>query len=257
MPYEPQMLKAFADDLFVNGFFEEAAGEYRRYLFSTQEVDEIVIQSLAEIYRQKADNDGIIWLGDNYAKKVSPALKTQLHLMYGKIIFQLHDSEKFLEYYDSLNAGLSTMSDSFQFLFPISKYVLSKNFNETTVWAENASTLDKVFEPLSEQCRSYKHKSSVGAAFLSVFVPGAGRWYTGSFRSGLRSLLTVGSLVSASIYTVNKYGWNNWRPWVFSVLSVGSYSIEIYGAAKSATRYNDYQYRKILEETESLYDKIK
>src|SRR5574344_2999617 len=96
--FESTTVKAFADDLFLNGFLDEAAGEYRRYLFSTESIDSSAVVNLAEIYRIQKDADGIIWLGNTFADKVDAPVQFKLrlrlpeqgHLRRGQVPDRLH-----------------------------------------------------------------------------------------------------------------------------------------------------------------------
>ena len=71
-PFEPHIVKAFADSLYQEGFLSQAQGEYKRYLFSIDhsadlnEIQEEEYQSsilaLCNIYHKQNDKAGITWL---------------------------------------------------------------------------------------------------------------------------------------------------------------------------------------------------
>ena len=62
-PYEPSILKSFADSLYEEGFLTQAEGEYKRYLFSQtdflQENTDIQTSLLAlyNIYKKQNDTN--------------------------------------------------------------------------------------------------------------------------------------------------------------------------------------------------------
>ena len=68
-PFEPPIVKAFADSLFAEGFLLEAENEYKRYLFCTDDYNSSDFQStiytLSAIYKSDKNVKGINWL-NNY-----------------------------------------------------------------------------------------------------------------------------------------------------------------------------------------------
>lgn len=254
--YSDDKVKAFADDLFLNGFLDEAAGEYRRYLFSTNNIDPSAVLQLAEIYRITKNNDGILWLGNTFASKIPTADAFKIVVLQGKTLFCRNNYEEFVKYHAEINSDIIFSSETFSVLLDVSQMIMKKNISSVQPYILTHAPNNADLHLLAEQCVSYKEKNPVAAVLLSAILPGAGRWYTGSFLSGCSSFLSMASLGGLIWYTSYHYGWSNWRPWVFCGIAAFSYTVELYGAGKSAVRYNDDAYRKIIQTTESVYDKL-
>ena len=255
-PFDSTTVKLFADDLYLNGFLDEAAGEYRRYLFSTSAIDYSAVLTLAQIYKTTDDGDGIIWLADNFTPRVDTMAGFKLKLLEGKTLFSRQDASAYESFASSVDEQILFSSASFKLLLPVSQYILSKDIKSAANLLTTQGSNMTVFAKLLPTCTSYKTKNQAVAVLLSAILPGAGRWYTGSFWGGFSTLFTVASFGVAAWYTQNMYGWSNWRPWVFTGMAAFSYTVELYGSAKSAVRYNDAAYRKIISETEQVYDAL-
>jgi len=254
--FDSNTIKLFADDLYANGFLDEAATEYKRYLFSENTIDSSAVLSLTEIYRVKKNDNGILWIADSFANCVDANSEFKIRVLQGKIIFFTQDKAQFAEFVATANARLVHGQSTFKTLLDASQFILNKDIaNAASLLATQAAD-NKSLAELKNICSSYKTKSPVAAVALSAILPGAGRWYTGSWRGGFSTLLTVVSLGASAWYTAESYGWQNWRPWVFSGMAVFSYSVELYGSAKSAIRYNDAEYRKILSGAGQAYDTL-
>lgn len=254
--FDSSTIKAFADDLYLNGFLDEAAGEYRRFLFSADTVDETAVLTLADIYRTERNHDGIIWLADVFAPQIPPTAAFKLRVLQGKYLFADLVITSFDNYTDTIIQGTVFDSDVFTTLLPVSHCIINKDITGATAILNASTAKNDALQRLTAQCNSYKRKSPVAAVLLSAVIPGSGRWYTGSWNAGFMTLLTIASLGAAAWYTGNSYGWDNWRPWVFSGMAVFSYTVELYGVAKSAVRVNEAAYRKMVTTTEDVYDSL-
>lgn len=90
-----------------------------------------------------------------------------------------------------------------------------------------------------------RKKSPFLAAALSSVVPGSGKFYTRDWKDGIIGLLTVGVMGFQAYRGFEKKGVESVYGWVFGSLAAGFYIGNIYGAAKSAQRYNKRQSERL------------
>ena len=271
--FSKEAVKGFADELYLQGFFDEAASEYRRFLFisndfTPQNTENIeAISSLCSIYRLQNNKTGSQWLFNNFFKITSLPLQEQLVKLYSQLTFKERNSQDFSTLFTTAKPFIKDFSQELQFLLPFSTKILSQDINgaqkicrEFSDNIEKSSLTKEIMNEnltkLINQCNSYKTKSPGLALFLSSIFPGAGRWYTGSLRGGFSSFIYVGSFTAGTVYSAIKFGWQDWRPYTFGTVAVCFYAAELYGAYKSAQRYNQYLYNAICEQTDAVYEEI-
>lgn len=107
-------------------------------------------------------------------------------------------------------------------------------------------------QPLTTRLASYDEKRPWLAATYSAVLPGAGRLYTRQFSDGLVSFVLIGALAGVTTYATLTEGLSSWRPWVFGGATVVFYLSEIYGAYRSAERYESRQ-RQLIERAADGY----
>ena len=251
-PWSPENTKAFADDLCINGFLEEAAGEYRRYLFQTEKTDPEAVNALTDIYRSRSDDRGFDWI----KKTVIPRFEKEkvsadyFNFFYAGNLFIRRDSLLLKEHAASTVFKKDTENLK-MIIVNASYYILEKDFEQTKkILSSNPSP---VLGNLKKNINSYSEKSPVIALSLSAVIPGSGKWYGGSFWSGFSSLLSFSSLAAGTYWCYNQYGYDNWRTWVLGALTLTDYITDLYGSYQNALRVNEAAYRLICSETETLY----
>ena len=267
-PYEPQVVKAFADSLYQEGFLNQAEGEYKRYLFSTDSFEALsksqqqdyqaTIMSLCNIYKNQKDKNGINWLKNNFFEIAEPVTKEKINLVNAGFIFAERDDKAFSLFTtsDSFAANNDIFSPEFVNLIYASDYLLKKDINSLTQLTSSISPQFPVFQKLDELCVNYKKKSPGLALLFSAVLPGSGKWYTGSFKTFFSSFLTVGSFVAGTVITGMQTSWKSWQPYVFGACGLVLYITDLYGSYQSAKRYNDALYRTLCEETDKIYEAI-
>lgn len=254
--YSPENTKAFANDLFDNGFWDEAESEYKRYLFSTNQNDEATIFALTTIYNEQNNKTGIMWLENNFADSLRIPVREKIDFTYSKLLFLERNPTDLAAFTQSINQNMDSYSKQFQFLLTLSSDVLQQNITQATETAKNASQTYDIFSPTYTLLSEYKTKSPGTALFLSIICPGAGKIYTGSIPAFTTSFLTISTFVAGTIYSVNEYGWQNWRPYIFGGCALILYIVDIYGSYQGALRYNDAQNRKLCEEIDKIYEAL-
>lgn len=267
-PFSCEGITAFADDLFQNGFLTEAETEYKRSLFlweitenagKNQELpfyQERAIFTLTAIYNTQKNKDGLSWLNDNYSKKVAPDVKEKIDFVNCRFIFMERNEAAFNDYAQSIKADMENYDLPFQMISSISSDLLSKNITSASVKATAAAREFQVFNDFAKQSADYNTKSPALATVLSIFIPGSGKWYTGSFTAFLSSFLSISSFVAGTIYTGIESDWKSWRPYVIGTCGLILYATDIYGSYQSAKRYNDAQYRVLCESLDNVYEEI-
>ena len=260
-PYEPEILKSFADSLFEEGFLTQAEGEYKRYLFSKQfpDIKDLNFQSslitLTDIYKTQNNTKGIHWLRQNFYDAATVPVKEKINFTQAAFIFKTRSADDFSTFEDSFEEDKSSFSRTFLDLIDTSVLVLNKDIGGLKNQCARLSRTNLDYEKLNTLCLNYKTKSPGLALFFSTVIPGSGKWYTGSFGAFVSSFLAIGSFVAGTIITGIQTEWKSWQPYVFGTGGLVLYIAEIYGAYQSAKRYNAAQFRALCEETDRIYEK--
>ena len=264
--FDPPVVKAFADSLYQEGFFSQAEGEYKRYLFSLNDVENLIpsqqqefqnsLLSLCNIYKTHNDKAGITWLKNGFFDAAQPLVKEKINLVQGKFIFMERNTDTFSVFAssDSVAGHTSLFTPEFTNLVKASDLLLKKDIKGLSDLCSLIAPEFTNFEKLAELSSNYKTKSPGFALFLSAIVPGSGKWYTGSFGTFASSFITIGSFIAGSVVTGIQTEWKSWQPYVFGACGLVLYITDLYGAYQSAKRYNDSLFRIMCEETERLYD---
>ena len=265
-PYEPSVVKAFADSLMEEGFLTQAEGEYKRYLFSFDSTSLVqpssdpefqeTLLSLCDIYKQQANKTGAQWLDEQFYSYAQDSIKEKMSNLNAGFLFKERDELEFSAFYYKLNNTGTVFSPDFSNLLQVSTLIFEQDIKKLGELTSVISLDNDVFTHLNELCTSYKTKKPGLALFLSMILPGSGRWYTGSFAAFTGSFLTIGSFVAGTVLTGIKTEWKSWQPYVFGACGLVLYINDLYGSWKSAQRYNDALFRHLCEETENIYEKI-
>lgn len=262
-PFEPQIVKAFADSLYDQGFFTQAEGEYKRYLFSADSVTQdqnpeynSALNSLCNIYNFQNNRSGIEWLREGFYSSAEISVKQKINLLNAKFLFTERKQREFDAFAKSIQSEQSLFTPEFVNTIQASSFVLNNQISELSELCNSIIPSYSVFEKLGELSSSYKLKSPGLALFLSMIIPGSGKWYTGSFGTFVSSFISIGSFAAGTVITGIKTSWKSWQPYVFGACGVVLYIADIYGAYQSAKRYNDTLYRNLCEETEKIYGQI-
>lgn len=272
--YSPEVLTAFANDLYKNGFWDEAENEYKRSLFmwdlnQTEDsykgdrvnlplpvFQEQAVYTLTAIYNNQNNKNGITWLKQNYGSRVSIDIQEKIDLVNCRFIFMERNKEKLDSFTNSISSNLEEYQLPFQMLTLISQDVLSKDITAANVKATAVAREFEVFNNFVKLSSEYNTKNPALATVLSVFIPGSGKWYTGSFQAFLSSFLEVSSFVAGTVYTGIESNWQSWQPYVFGTVALILYSADIYGSYQSALRYNDAQFRHLCEALDLVYEEL-
>ncbi len=266
-PYAASTLKAFADSLYNEGFLSQAESQYKLYLFSfdfnsqpqvEQNLDfQASLSSLCNIYKSQQNKSGINWLKKNFYRYAQLPLKEEINLIQGKYIFMERKADDFEAFSRPLET--ESFSPDFSRLLKASAFVLNKDIQplkELCSLDVQSQGESSNFIKLGELADSYKLKKPGAALFLSMLLPGSGKWYTGSFGAFTGSFLSIGSFIAGTVFTGIQTKWKSWQPYIFGACGLVLYIADLYGSYQSAKRYNDALYRHLCEETEAIYEKL-
>lgn len=265
-PFEPAVVKAFADSLYNEGFLSQAEGEYKRYLFSIENVDELsVIQkqdyqtsllSLCNIFKSQNDKAGVTWIKTNFFTVAEPSVKEKMNNLQAGFIFKERQADAFSVFVnDASFAGCRDLfSPEFVKLVDASELLLKKDITALSSLCADLTPQFPRFQKLADLSLSYKKKSPGFALFLSMILPGSGKWYTGSFGAFISSFLSIGTFVAGTVVTGIQTNWKSWQPYVFGACGLVLYITDLYGSYQSVKRYNEALFRILCEETDKLYE---
>lgn len=260
--YEPEIVAAFAQDLLDNGFLEEAVSEYKRSLFlgkqknKSLDFTESAVFNLCSIYNQLNDKDGIIWLKENFKDSVSKDVQEKIDFVDFRFLFLERDTDTFSNKFCTMGTVLPLYSKQTNDLVLISYDVLNNKISDANIKASFVVQELEVYKDFVTLSSDYKLKNKGLATMLSIFIPGSGKWYTGSFASFMSSFFSIASFTSACVYTGIQSEWKNWQPYVYGSIAAILYVTDIYGSYKSAQRYNQAKYRKLCESLDLVYEEL-
>ncbi len=270
-PYQTDVLKAFADSLYNDGFLSQAESEYKRLLFSIPQTDfedpakmEEALQNstmqdsllaLTNIYKKQENVTGIEWLNENFYYTSNIFVKEKISFVRAEFIFKSRDSQNFSLFTAAIENDRQTFSPDFSNLVESSTLILNNDIKGLRNLCSNIVLENSDYEKLYELSQSYKLKKAGLALFFSAVIPGSGKWYTGSFGAFLTSFVSIGSFVAGTVLTGIQTEWKSWQPYVFGTVGAVLYIADLYGAYQSAKRYNAALYRTLCEEAENIYEK--
>lgn len=247
--YSSEMTKKFADDLYVNGFFEEAGSEYMRYMFMTEKPDFGAFDNLTNIFRNTKNYEKIDWL-EQY-KSIYPQENS------GKFNF-IHAESMFARKLPFPYQNNFFDSDSHQLIVSLSNEILNFNYKkcveQINSFYPDPESAKKEFTILKEQCQNYSEKSPLLALSLSAILPGSGKWYGDSFRSGFGSFLSIGIAGAGTYWCYKEYGISSWRTIALGSSTVISYIVELYGSYQNAKRVNAAKQNNIRNTMSKIYE---
>ena len=135
-------------------------------------------------------------------------------------------------------------------------YLLDKDWlNARELYQENktlSAHKDISYQTLLQRAENMKSKSPALASVLSAAVPGLGKVYTKDWKNGAITFLLVGTSALQSYWGFKDKGTRSVYGWVFGGLALGYYSGNIYGAYRSAHKYNERQEEEIVQDAKRI-----
>ena len=239
----------FADSLFQEGDYLNAAHEYKRLLFSDPDAPQIdfIAFRVAASYQNAGKLENAIrayqLLIDAYPKSILVARAknniAQCHVLLG-------DSPQGIA---SLTRFLSEHKESG--LAPRARFTIGMLHIDKGEWTQASRVWNEVFLTYPESpfakvsdrlARTVKEvdtlprRSPTVAGVLSALIPGSGQVYSGRTMNGLYAFVSVAVLGSASFYYINEERYEVAIP--VGVLGLFLYGNSIYQSVQTARAFN-------------------
>lgn len=246
--FSPKNVLGFADNLFENGDYERAAGEYRRFLFLTGSPagsDSTYYRMIKALFLAKEHQQCLGLLdrfGDTYP---GSSFHGEVDLLKSIVVYHQHDHTGSLALAtrpaDS-NAGLQGLVVAMNHLHLGDYDAARESACRSTREAGFLSLDDET--AITRLCRTLEstgrpsRKSRVGAGLLSAVIPGAGKIYCGRKGDGLYALLVIGLTAWQSYEGFDDDGTESVKGWVLGTLGAGFYLGNIYGSTVCADIHN-------------------
>lgn len=241
--YDKEHTKQFAIYLTKTGQYKYAAEEYERLLFlDTNNVD--VLNKLIDIYKlDKQYIKGLNKIEQYYPNSKHGMLDSTLSENY---LFFLLRNKYYSNSIDFINK-YQLFSTKQELNYKLSTYMLDKKWDKTfeLYTKKNESLVTPVLSSLIIEKKNLSYKKPWLAATMSAFIPGLGKVYSKNWKDGLIALLFVSANTWQSYRGFKKNGTKSAYGWIFGGLAFGFYSGNVYGAYKSAIRYNKRKDEKI------------
>lgn len=240
---------AFADSLFQEGDYTNAAHEYKRLLFlhpDTPQSDFIAFR-VAASYQNAGKLKNAIrayqLLIDTYPESSLVARCknniAQCHILLGNSKHGLSSLKQFLEEHTESN-----LAPRAHFTIGILHIDKREWIHARQVWRDVSLTYPKspfaeVSNRLAEKVKDIENlprRSPTVAGVLSALMPGSGQIYNGRTMNGLYAFVSVAVLGSASLYYVNQERYEVAVP--VSVLGLFLYGNSIYQSVQMARAFN-------------------
>lgn len=264
-PYSPPVVKAFADNLYDQGFYQEAESEYKRYFFMTQTFQMDAVFKVLDIYFMQKNKTGLDWMNKELFPFCSLEVQKKIDFVNAAFIFKERNQKDFSDFFnrkkdEGLFAEGGFLSKEI-LLFTVSQQILNKEIKEATqslltVKNKGEEETFSDFKLLYEGCQNYKLKSPGWALTFSAVIPGSGKWYSGNFWAGFSDLLGIASFTSAAVYYGKENGVKDWRVWTYGSMAALLYVVDLYGSYTGAQRYNQGNYNNLCKKVDGLYENL-
>lgn len=237
----------FANYLYENGDFLDAAHEYERIVFMDSASAEHKLR-LISAYRLGKDYQQAASTLKRFAS-ISAQNPGGFAAERSKLFFQ-SGTWKLLPLKEEFLRGLSPDQRR---MYRITYTLLQKN------WPLAHSLSDSLSSDYPQQARliDWSHASQKirykrpGIALGLSVVPGMGKIYAKQWRDGLISLVVVSLLGFQTVRIYQKEGIDHPLTWVYGGLATGYYGGNLYGSWQAAKRYNAIQEAAITDEVEA------
>ncbi len=199
--------RAFADSLFSAGQTDAALPVYERAAyFMRPDIDAHVLERIADCFLAAGQTEKALeYFDHSYFNQTSDSIKKEL--IFKKAACFLHNKNykyALMELY-SMDAGFSSdVEEKKNFFIGMSWFGL-EDFGKAAEYFEKAveipSSKQKIRKLFADQKKFFRPNPKT-ASWLSVFIPGAGQFYSGEVLSGINSLLLTSSFVALGLYIV-------------------------------------------------------
>ena len=242
-------LLGFAQSLFREGDYLNAAHEYQRYLFlypDSSQADFVQLHIAAAYQnagRLEAAIEAYQSLIQNYPR--SPFIErarsniAQCQLLSGNQATSITSLRQFLSDYPESE------------LAPRAQFIIATIYMDEKSWTAATREWEQVqikypqtfFAEMSNQLirmvqrvESLPHRSPIAAGMLSTLLPGLGQVYSGRYSAGLYSLLMVGATAAGTAYYTNQERYEVAIP--LGIIGLFFYLSNVYDSLQAAKVFN-------------------
>jgi tetratricopeptide (TPR) repeat protein len=227
--------KKFAEYLYKTGQYDYAIEEFRRVIFLSP-YDSDAKSRIVDAYMAKEDFNRAAGFFESYFSPFD-TLPVSLQKKGLKIYVILDDFSTAHEYLR--RSKMDTLSKQTWMLGLI---LLQKKWKEAEGFyqkhMDNSMPVYHQFGTALNRRLESKTKSPFLAGTLSAVIPGLGKVYTKNYGDGFMAFLFTGLNLWQAYQGFKKEGVHSVRGWIFGAIGFSFYLGNVYGAVKSAEKYN-------------------
>ncbi len=247
--YDAENSAAFARYLKQSGQFVLASAELERLAFMHPESDSLKIE-LAESYLLQNDFPLAIRRMHQIQASASRPIQRIDHLLCWSLIRsgQFDQAAQYMSEASRIQPNVKAYYQGWS--------LLMQRKTAASVAAIYEMPVDSTFGPLrksQEQALALRFKKPGLAAAMSAIIPGSGKWYAGEKKDAVIGFVTIGVMAYQAWRGFNDKGTKSAYGWISAGLGAGFYLGNIYGAARSAKRYNDRKWKSIHADIENRF----
>lgn len=258
--FKPELILKFADNLYGEGDYLRAAGEYGRYLYLAGDIDaaDSVYYKIIKAVYLAEDYPECLRLLDSFQSRYPNSSRNSDIPLYRSIVE--YKLGKYAESIPLARDNPSSMPQLNNNAIAVS-YLSLRDLTNAELWAcGGIPETPRGDSPLFKQhldyadylCRNIKaadtlsHKSGLTAGLMSAVIPGSGKVYCNRTMDGLYSLIIVGLSVWQAYDGFADDGVRSTRGWILGALGAGFYGGNIYGSVIAADQHNRSVFRGFL-----------
>lgn len=248
--FDQKNTENYSKHLMESGQYKLAAKEYERLVFFKNDDDSYKTE-LFKAYRLSNQasigiSKGIQLYNDPLLMPKAPAFE------YTKLLISSNkwdDASVFWTNNKNFKKEDAAVLESTKMIFEnnikgAKSYITTLQYPDNQILKDYKLILDK----------PQKSKSPALAGIFSIIIPGTGKIYAKDWKDGLVSLVFTASMGIQAYRNFNKFGINNYRPWIYTAIGSGFYLGNIYGSVQSAKKFNIKQNNKIQHEVSDIFN---
>ncbi len=248
--YDIPHSKEFATYLFKSQQYSLAAIEYERLLF-LEPANDTLRESLIRCYSLNQEYSIAI----NRLNVFYPEIQTinsPFNDLFAYNLISDHKNETARNFIQT-NQHISTERKHFYQAF---SYLLDEDYKKSEQILSEIPATESSIIPLrsfSQEGIHLKRKSPGLAMAMSAIVPGSGKFYTGDWKDGIISVLTIAAASFTAYRGFHVHGTDKAYGWIYGTMATGFYFGNIYGSYTSAKRYNKRQSDKLAQKVRAAF----
>jgi putative component of membrane protein insertase Oxa1/YidC/SpoIIIJ protein YidD len=244
----------FIRSLINNGYYPQALLEIKRIEFNKATINAELFTNELICLKALGEYEKAIY---EYEVKCPPHLKTHPEILYvlASIEYKLENMDRAASF---ITIALTSSPDGYQTakLLALQGLIFANQYQ----WVKSKESFNSISTQLYRQdlkayylktlenSNNFKYKSPATASFLSI-IPGLGYAYTGHKQTAISSFILNGILGYATYSSIKSKNYG--LATLTGVFSASFYIANIYGANKSARRFNDQQRKDIINKLET------